>query len=532
MKKIYLFLMSMVLCSVAAFAQTTIVVNLDSPERAYVEINYSEVPDLVAGDNTIEVPANASVYIKSRDGYILNSVVRESNGESVYISNMTQCYIYVSAPDKWTVTSSSIESVRTAKCYVKVDNAAKVNVIRSTTYSTVSLTDGEWVEVPFVPGKETPLQIGPANYSDVLNKVLLNGKELVSSGSNYNADVADGDSLEIVSEFEDIDYKVKFEYSADDIKPVVTGVTVDNVAVTNFNDPDFTVKAGKKIAINFDNTNFGIDSLKVNDVPCYVGNRYEQVIKGETTFRIVAHRYAEISATLNIDHADRVTVARGYSYSTDYITNLKDGANTITVPETNKQIYVKAVSGATIDSLTVNNEAQSVDWAGGYPITVNDSTVINVYTSAMERNATLRVYVSVDPASLVYFSMTRADRSEVSLNQGWNEVKFNESSADDNPFSWSWYDSSVATQCGIVKLNGVDLAPLYTGSVSYQASFKDGDELKIYPSTTEEPSGINDVEVVTNAKVKGVYNITGQKLNTTDLPAGIYIINGEKVVIR
>ena len=145
MKKIYLFLMSMVLCSVAALAQTTIVVNLDSPDRAYVEINYSEVPDLVAGDNTIEVPANASVYIKSRDGYILNSVVRESNGESVYISNMNQCYIYVSAPDKWTVTSSSIESVRTAKCYVKVDNAAKVNVLRSSTYSTVSLTDGEWV---------------------------------------------------------------------------------------------------------------------------------------------------------------------------------------------------------------------------------------------------------------------------------------------------------------------------------------------------------------------------------------------------
>ena len=53
MKKIYLFLMSMVLCSVAALAQTTIVVNLDSPDRAYVEVNYSEVPGLVAGDNSI-----------------------------------------------------------------------------------------------------------------------------------------------------------------------------------------------------------------------------------------------------------------------------------------------------------------------------------------------------------------------------------------------------------------------------------------------------------------------------------------------
>ncbi|MGM9869219.1 MAG: hypothetical protein ACI30R_06300 [Sodaliphilus sp.] len=532
MKKIYLFLLSMVLCSVAALAQTTIVVNLDSPERAYVEVNYAEVSGLVAGDNTIEVPQYGSVYIKSRDGYILNSVVRKSTGASEYISNMTQCYIYVSAEDTWTVTSASLESVRTAKCHVKADKANKVQVMRSTTYTNVSLTDGEWVEVPFVPEKETPLQIGPAVYGDVLNKVVLNGNELIPSGSNYVANVADGDSLEIFAEFEDVDYKVQFAYSSEDIKSVVTGVTVDGVAVTNYNDADFTVQAGKKLAINFDNTNFSVDTLKVNGVQNYVSNRFEQVIKEDTKFEIVAHRYAQLSATLNIDHADRVTVARGYSYSTDYITNLVDGANTITVPETNKAIYVKAVSGAVIDSLNVNGVAQSVDYAGGYSINVEEGMVINVYTSTIERNATLRVYMSVDPSSLTYFSMTRADRSAVTLTQGWNEVKFNETIADDNPFSWSWYDSSQSTQCGIVKLNGVDLAPQYAGSVSYQASFKDGDELKIYPSTTEEPSGINDVEVVTNAKVKGVFNIAGQQLNTTELPAGIYIVNGEKVVIR
>ena len=48
-----MFLMSMLLFSFVASAQTTIVVHLDSKDRAYVEINGSEVPNLVDGDNTI-----------------------------------------------------------------------------------------------------------------------------------------------------------------------------------------------------------------------------------------------------------------------------------------------------------------------------------------------------------------------------------------------------------------------------------------------------------------------------------------------
>ena len=72
---------------------------------------------------------------------------------------------------------------------------------------------------------------------------------------------------------------------------------------------------------------------------------------------------------------------------------------------------------------------------------------------------------------------------------------------------------------------------MYEGTVSYQATFKDGDRLVISPSSEEEPTAIVDVKV-DNAKAKGVYTITGQKVNETNLPAGFYIVNGEKVVIR
>ena len=157
---------------------------------------------------------------------------------------------------------------------------------------------------------------------------------------------------------------------------------------------------------------------------------------------------------------------------------------------------------------------------------------ISVETSALERNATLNVYMGVDPKTLNYFSMTRADRSEVTLVKGWNEVKFGEDLSIDNPFSWSWYDNNVTTQFGVVKLNDEVLAPLYDNSVSYSASFKDGDKLVICPSSDVDTSSIRAIAADAEEMPEFVFTITGQKVKSDNLPAGIYIINGQKVVIR
>ena len=128
--------------------------------------------------------------------------------------------------------------------------------------------------------------------------------------------------------------------------------------------------------------------------------------------------------------------------------------------------------------------------------------------------------------------MTRNDRSTVDLVKGWNEVKFGEDLSIDNPFSWSWYDNNYQTQFGVVTLNGKTLAPQYSNSVSYSASFKDGDRLVICPSSETDFSGINAVTIDEAAMPEFVFTITGQKVKSDNLPAGIYIVNGKKVVIR
>lgn len=531
MRKFYMFLMSMMLFSFAASAQTTVVVNLDSKDRVYVEINGVEVENLKDGDNTIEVPQYTSFYIKSREGSFLTKVVKKSTGTAEYISGLTQCSVYPNAADTWTVTSAPASELRTAKCKVRVDKAENVQAMRSATYSLLELTDGEYVEVAFVPDVESPLQIGPATYGKVLNKVLLNGEAVTSSGSYFMVNVKDGDEVDIVSEFDDVDYKVSFVYTNEGTEDVVKSVSVDGESVTNYNDADFAVKAGKTLDINFDAQNYKIDGLKINGNMVSAYTSYRQVITEETTIEITAHRYAEFTATLTVDNAANIEVRRGYSYSTDFI-SIVDGKNEIKVSEVAPQIYISAASGANIKKVVAGGAEVYSDYSGGYSINVTDGMEISVESSAMERNATLNVYLGINPTEITYFSMTRADRSTVDLVKGWNEVKFGEDLSIDNPFSWSWYDNNYQTQFGVVTLNGETLAPQYTGSVSYSASFKDGDKLVICPSSETDLSGINAVTIDEAAMPEFVFTITGQKVKSDNLPAGIYIVNGKKVVIR
>lgn len=531
MKKFYMFLMSMMLFSFAASAQTTVVVNLDSKDRAYVEINGVEVENLKNGDNTIEVPQYTNFYIKSREGSFLTKVVKKSDGSEGTIYNMSQCSVYPNQADTWTVTSVPASELRTEKCQVKVDNAEKVQVMLSNTYSIVKLTSGEFVDVPYVPGVENQLMISPANYGEVLNKVLLNGKEVQASGTSYYVNINNGDKVEIVSAFEDKDCNVDFIYVGKDITGIVKSVTVNNEPVTNFNDEDFTVKAGKTMYITFDAQTYKLDALKINDGEVSASTSYQFVVKDDTKIEITAHRYAEFKATLTVDKAANIEVRRGESYSTDFI-SIVDGENEIKVSEVAPQIYISAVSGANIKKVVAGGNEVKSDYEGGYLINVTNGMKISVESSAMERNATLNVYLGINPTDITYFSMTRADRSTVDLVKGWNEVKFGEDLSIDNPFSWSWYDNNYQTQFGVVTLNGETLAPQYSNSVSYSASFKDGDRLVICPSSETDFSGINAVTIDEAAMPEFVFTITGQKVKSDNLPAGIYIVNGKKVVIR
>ncbi|MDE6353970.1 MAG: hypothetical protein K2L56_02750, partial [Prevotella sp.] len=587
-------------------------INVDDPERVKVSVAYEE-KSIVAGDNVFDVAEYSQVAIEAKAGALIQSIVRTSDGGSEYITNMTSCNLYVSSYNEgetWTVTSGMEADVRTGVCRVTVDDASKVRIQRNGTNSAVTLNDG-LNEVRYIPGTETQLMIASSNYGTSLYKVTHNGNTLEAQYNTWYVNLTGDDEVEILANFPDINVPVHFVYADDESKGFITGVTVDATQVDNYNDEDFSVKAGTSITISGNTTDYALDELTINGAPVtYFYGSYTTNITEETTISVKAHKYGTISATLNIDDPANMNVYRGYSYNGELISGLVSGQNTIEVSETNTTISIVPQSGCYITSVT-DNEGQSyyADYNGSYTVTLKDGMTVNIVSGAISRDSKAIVYIDNRSAAAQYFSFTRNDHSEVDLKSGYNTVEFY---SGDNPMGLSWYGAPYAN----VFLNGETVAPMYEGSTSYQISVENGDVLKIYLASNPKtygvtfsmddkinageisvkrdimttvadwaggfsvlqgtqidiaaenvsvtvnnetvvpvdgiftfvvsdntnvsiaiPTAINDTKAADNNGRHYVYNMQGMKiLDNADainsLPAGVYIINGKKVVVR
>ena len=613
MVKLYNSIMVLMLSIITLAANAVnFTINVDDPERVKVSVAYEE-KNIVAGDNVFDVAEYSQVAIEAKAGALIQSIVRTSDGGSEYITNMTSCNLYVSSYNEgetWTVTSGMEADVRTGVCRVTVDDASKVRIQRNGTYSAVTLNDG-LNEVRYIPGTETQLMIASSNYGTSLYKVTHNGNTLEAQYNTWYVNLTGDDEVEILANFPDINVPVHFVYADDESKGFITGVTVDATQVDNYNDEDFSVKAGTSITISGNTTDYALDELTINGAPVtYFYGSYTTNITEETTISVKAHKYGTISATLNIDDPANMNVYRGYSYNGELISGLVSGQNTIEVSETNTTISIVPQSGCYITSVT-DNEGQSyyADYNGSYTVTLKDGMTVNIVSGAISRDSKAIVYIDNRSAAAQYFSFTRNDHSEVDLKSGYNTVEFY---SGDNPMGLSWYGAPYAN----VFLNGETVAPMYEGSTSYQISVENGDVLKIYLASNPKtygvtfsmddkinageisvkrdimttvadwaggfsvlqgtqidiaaenvsvtvnnetvvpvdgiftfvvsdntnvsiaiPTAINDTKAADNNGRHYVYNMQGMKiLDNADainsLPAGVYIINGKKVVVR
>lgn len=615
MVKLYKSFLALMLSIVAIAANAVnITINVDDPERVKVSVAYEE-KSVVAGANTFSVDEYTQVAIEAKAGAMIQSVTRASDGVAEYVSNMNNCSLYVSSYNEgetWTVVSGLEADIRTGVCHVTVDDASKVRIQRSGTYSDVTLSDG-LNEVHYIPGTETQLMIASAVYGTPLYKVTHNGTEKESQYGTWYIDLTGEDEIEIQANYPDVDFPVHFTYADEESKGFITGVTVDGTEVNNYNDADFSVKAGSSITISGNTSDYALDELTVNGTPVtYFYGSHTFTVTDETTVSVKAHKYGSISATLNIDDPANVKVYRGNSYNGQLIEGLVSGANTIEVSETNTTISIAAESGCFITSVT-DNDGQSyyADYSGYYTLSLKDGMTVDIVSGRIARDSKTIVYVDDRAAAATYFSFTRNDRSEVALESGYNTVDFY---SGDNPMGLSWYGAPYAN----VYLNDATVAPMYENSTTYQVELNDGDILKIYlasnPKTcgvtftvgddvnaaaisvkrdiiktvdnltesvsvlagtqfditaedisvtvngtavtpvdgtftftvsddTEvsiaKPTAINDIRAGETTAGSDVYNMQGVKVignansdAISSLPAGIYLINGKKVVVR
>ena len=486
MRKFYYLFLTMLLGMVGmtANAQETksmkVIFNVDNPDNVTINVD-GENKKLTAGNNeiTLNAPSGyySSVYVNATDGNFIKEVMKDGANQ-VYNQYNTSWTFYPSDADAdKTISIKTIagKDARTASCTVNVDDASKVRVQRNGTYSTVELQNGENT-VYYIPGYETMLTIDAATYGTTLYKVTLNDVDLAYSyGYSANLSADGGDKIDIKANFPDgLTYNVKFTYvDALNAKGVVTGVTVNGTAIEDYDNAEgFDVPAGQSVVVSFDNVNYKIDAVKLNDNPVYVYSSYSFTPTADTEINIDAHKYGTVKATLNIDNKDNVTVYKGYSYQNDIIT-VNDGDNEIELSENNAIITIKANSGCYITSVTYGETTLSNQ--GEYTINpVTEGMVISVVSGAIVRDKSFTINIDDISAAQYGFNLTRTDHTQVeNLATGANKVAFAE---NETHYQLSAYGSPVF---GVFK-KGVMINPSYQGSTSIEFDAADGDVFDAY----------------------------------------------------
>ena len=468
-----------------------VIFNVDDP--ANVTINIDGVNQgLVKGNNEITIDAPCGYYstvnVQATTDNFITSVIKGGANQVSSPYNTTWSYYPSDSDAGKIITISTIKGsvARTASCTVNVDNASKVKVMRSGSYSVVQLHNGENT-VYYIPGYETMLIIESATYGVPLYKATLNGEDLAYSyGYSANLSNDGGDKVDILANFpEGLTYNVKFTYAdANKAKGVVTNVIVDAAVVDNFNDPaGFNIPAGKAVNISFDNVGYKIDKVLVNGKYENVYSTYSFTPIADTEIYIDAHKYGTVKATLNIDNKDNVTVYKGYSYQNDIIT-VNDGDNEIELSENNAVITIKANSGCFITSVTYGETVLSNQ--SEYTINpVTEGMEISVISGAIVRDKSFTLNIDDISAATSGFNLTRTDRTNVeNLATGENKVAFAE---NETHYQLAAYGSSVF---GVFK-KGVMINPSYQGGTSIEFDVADGDVFDAYVKELPNTYNVN-----------------------------------------
>ena len=472
-----------------------VTVNVDDASKLTLYLG-SSAQSLTNGDNVLDVKTGDRLYFSANTGFVLKQVNNGTSDE--YISSLTSCSVSLDESKhdgaKWVVTTATLDEVRTAVCKVTVDDASKVTLGTSGTYSKLNLENGV-NNVKFVPGIESPLVVSAKDSNTSLYRVTKNGTSVSASYGSYRIDVVDGDEINIVANYPNIDYAVKFNLS-EKAGGFITEVLVNNVPVTNYLDDNFTVKVGSKVTIKGNTNDYKLESFNVNGSDIDFYGSYEFKITATSTVNIVAHKYGNMTAHVNIDDASHVTVYKGYSYYGNKA-DVKTGLNDVEIPESAPILCIAANDGFRLVSVT-DGTTEYTDRDGFSEVNVKavDGMNLTVTTAALVRDKKAVVYVEdADAPSMMRFM--RKDYTQQKLATGYNTVEFYDG---DNPFSTSVYGT---TSLNVYK-NDELVTPPYAGAQSYSLTLADNDVVKLF--FTKIP-----------AQVEATINVDGdaEKLNVT-----------------
>lgn len=494
-----------------------VTVNVDDASKLTLYLG-SSAQSLSNGDNVLDVKTGDRLYFSANTGFVLKQVNNGTSDE--YISSLTSCIVNLDESKhdgaKWVVTTATLDEVRTAVCKVTVDDASKVTLGTSGTYSKLKLENGV-NNVKFVPGIESPLVVSAKDSNTSLYSVTKNGTPVSASYGSYRIDVVDGDEINIEANYPNIDYAVKFNLS-EKADGFITEVLVNNVPVTNYLDDNFTVKAGSKVTIKGNTNDYKLESFKVNGSDIDFYGSYEFMVTAASTVNIVAHKYGNMTAHVNIDDASHVTVYKGYSYYGNKA-DVKTGLNDVEIPESAPILCIAANDGFRLVSVT-DGTTEYTDRDGFSEVNVKavDGMNLTVTTAALVRDKKAVVYVEdADAPSMMRFM--RKDYTQQKLATGYNTVEFYDG---DNPFSTSVHGT---TSLNVYK-NDELVTPPYAGAKSYSLTLADNDVVKLF--FTKTPTKVEATITVDGDAEK--LNVTKDRIvSVTNFASALSCLEGTEV---
>ena len=506
MKKFYSIFVMAIMAIVAFNAKADITVTLKVDDATRLTANYQyygadytakevslDLTQFTGEGATFTVPASyCYVNIYATDGNTITSAMNETTGSSASIGSSTYFYIYADAV--LSVTSADLEATRTASCTVNVDDASKVNM---SYYSgtKIELVNGANT-IKFNPNNETPFQISHASYGESLYQVALNNVVQTDSYGRYVVSVADGDVLDIKSDFPDEPTTITFSYGDNEAEVLgCLSVKVDGEAVEDFDGKTLTAKLGQKITIvgdvNLYNFNY---SIYVDGASVYFSGNYEfTATKTEYAISIDATKYTTFNVYATTATPEYISV---YAVTSNDVITLSTDTTAIALTSNNNYINIMPATDCFITSVLVNGveygsnyDTSSVSVRG---LAENDTIVITADKLVRDKEA----YIWVDDltAAMYGYSVQRySDRASVNLISG-EAVTVNFADTD-NPYYISFYQP---TYCSIF-VNGVYLVPQYEGSTSYYVTLVDGDDIKVYLASQPEKYAVTITQNVEDA---------------------------------
>lgn len=487
MKKILLLLLAVVSMALPQAADAAVYnVDIDDVSRVDLDIDGVAVANLVNGVNAVEMGSSRYLRVMAKEGVVFTEVTLVDSYSNEEISWMNRIdveggrqYVDLSSSfpedESFRIRTSGASDVRTAACTVTVDDPSKVRLVRKNSDEPVGLKAGEAAVVKFDPANENELILTPEG-DKPLYKVMRNDVEIISGGYSYVIPVADGDRIEIMANYPDVDCSLKFVFADENAVDFIKAIDIDDKPLFDFTADGLTAKLGAGLSIKGDTDNYEVTDFKVNGTPVAFFNPFRLLIEGDTEISIAVRKYSSFGMVVDVDDPSRVHVYQGYSYNGNEYP-LNPGENIVEVLRVTPIISLVPADGCYIASVTIGSYAYSPEELQVAPVMIGSLTEgerLEITTGVINRDKTAVVYVEGLAQAEGFFKLMRADQSVVEgISEGYNSLAFYDG---DNRFRLE----AGAPVASYVYVNDEAFEPEFPESPNYRPTLADGDVLKVF----------------------------------------------------